>query len=261
MESTCLTVSSGAHDKLTNRGDRATAMYCHSPMQSYCLRSWGFVGLQGVQQVENHLFRAKDVKYNMCKYITLSKLAKQWMVVVSKFNINFAANAHHVFIRFCLKNPQTNLYLLNALRTCIFLRHSLKPQKQHSLSKILLTEMTNFYHLFIWENPFFQDASNEVESKPDSTEGEGGSSPPTRDLTSSEPKVKCNTVLKMLVSVWMETLLASFIGIHWCCVWTTNSWSVCFHDQLCLPNKVENVGHQQLCILFNFWILGHIDLF
>ena len=51
--------------------------------------------------------------------------------------------------------------------------------------------MTNFYHL-LCENLFFQDASNEVE-----TEGEGGSSPPISDLTSSEIKVKCNTVLKI----------------------------------------------------------------
>ena len=61
--------------------------------------------------------------------------------------------------------------------------------------------MTNFYHLFMWKSFFFQDASNKVESKPDSTEEEGGSSPPINDLTSSELKVKCNTVLKMLVFV------------------------------------------------------------
>ena len=102
-----------------------------------------------LSQSQSHCFRAKDVRYNMCKYIILSKQAKNWMVVVSKFDTNFAVNIHHVIIRFCFKNPQTNLYLLNALRTCIFLRHSLKPQKQHSLSKILLTEMTNFYQLFM----------------------------------------------------------------------------------------------------------------
>jgi len=51
-----------------------------------------------------------------------------------------------------------------------------------------------------------QDPNNETESEPDSTEREGGSSSPASNLTSSELKVKCSTVLKMLVFVQIEIL-------------------------------------------------------
>ena len=111
---------------------------------------------------------------------------------------NNGCNIHHV-IRFSFQNRH-KICTHWMFRACIFLRHPLKPHKQHSLSKILLAEATNFYHL-LWEKPFFQDVNIEVESKPDSTEGKGSSSPLGSDLTISELKVKCNIVLKMFVPV------------------------------------------------------------
>lgn len=59
----------------------------------------------------------------------------------------------------------------------------------------------NFY-----QHIMFQDANNEIESEPDSTEREGGSSSPASNLVSSELKVKCSTVLKMLMFVQIEIL-------------------------------------------------------
>ena len=58
----------------------------------------------------------------------------------------------------------------------------------------------------LYQHIMFQDANNEIESEPDSTEREGGSSSPASNLVSSELKVKCSTVLKMLMFVQIEIL-------------------------------------------------------
>ena len=75
---------------------------------------------------------------------------------------------------------------------------------------------------FLSEDPFFQYANSESEQ--DSTEGEGGGSSPVIDLTSGEPKVKCNTVLKV-------NIIANIF------VYCT------LHDWLCLLQNVKSVGH------------------
>ena len=58
----------------------------------------------------------------------------------------------------------------------------------------------------LYQHIMFQDANNEIENEPDSTEREGGSSSPASNLVSSELKVKCSTVLKMLMFVQIEIL-------------------------------------------------------
>ena len=58
----------------------------------------------------------------------------------------------------------------------------------------------------LYQHIMFQDANNEIESEPVSTEREGGSSSPASNPVSSELKVKCSTVLKMLMFVQIEIL-------------------------------------------------------